>query len=354
MDLKFTSWIDIKVAHDYYQTGQCHDFDFAPEDEVLSLMRNNLLSTRVHNGGLSIFKGGTSSEPTYFSGDDMADTRLVFDMHVNNPLFSSFTDLRTHDRTHIYYLSNCAARAEGQLTSQSDGVMSDGDLLPLRPMSFMLDLEPGFDTNLTLKRLNGEELPAPEPLMHEDGSALLIINLTGYGSGGYALTTGGNTTTFYARPDSVAAAPMAVMELFCQGAVEGSDIFEDGQPVQRTFQLGFHARAVRWSYYIIPRSFSPKEVTMKVSSDENDADFEGPENTTDPQQQEAVLFRSKSAIELREKPENIFSLTVNPSNGRNGMKNLSVDLPVPMLTSIGLEKVDGDQPFANSNMYVYL
>lgn len=317
------------------------------------MKHNNLLAVKPSGKGVSLLTGGNATT-SYFSGTEMSETRLSIDLKLNNPLFANFTNVSTVNPQRIYYLSNAGNKASGQLTVNTSGVISDQDLLPLRPLLFMQDLPAGFDTAIQLKRMNGESLPAPQPQMHEDGSAVLRINLVGHGAGGYQLMVGDQVTSFYARADGVAPAPFAVMELFCDGAVDGSQIFDNGQTVNRNFQLTFQARAVRWSYIIVPRSFSASEVTMEVTSEETAVDFDGPQNTFDPQQEKAVLFRSKDAIELREKPENLFNLVVNPSNGLNGMKNLNVDLPVPSLTSIGLMESPNDQPFANSNMYVYL
>jgi hypothetical protein len=309
MITSFRPLCTLAMAHAYYSTQACRDFDFLVPVDTAATLRNRRLLAKKRDGVLHVlFETDTEGAPLI----PLAGLTLRFGLQLLNPLFDNITAPLPLAALPLYR----NAATPGSL-DPATGVVMTGRLLchPLtrtaRPVTVSIHNPAG-------QPLQTENLTAEH---HRD---TVSANLTGQAAGAYRVEESypdqTATISYYLDPELQRAGLFAMVEL---------TIASDFPASPPPFLISFAARQERLNYYLVASNYTPGEMTNLAVADKGFAEegrpqihferVEPPAFTAEeipvamlakPGQQ-VVLYKSQGMVARREQARRKIELSKN-------------------------------------------
>ncbi len=340
--------VELQVWNDYYQALQSGDFQFIPEQATRRILRNLGLKQKDVAVGFRLF---AAVDETGKLQKDMVSVpfKLVFLMHLNNPLFVNFSNLPFDPgASKVYYFSNQANNKREVFNTGSDSLLlnqndttSSADQIKTsgKVYSYIHDGNAGNKT-AELVWMDTDEVVASQELAPVDEHYNFQFQLEGFSAGRYKLMLdGGELDRFYYAGELALASYFGVVELFSQVDVGYKWFTNAGLVSSKTYRLAFKRRETLWRYKVINRN---ELELINPGVRETDTPWEFTHSGDH-------VFVSNNPIPLKEAPIKGIALRSDQTDAASVLIN---DLPNP---GPELIKPDpGDPATIYSDIYVYL
>lgn len=315
MKTEFKTLFTLSVAHQYYGTADCTDFDFVMAEHSQQALSSAKLLARVHEGRLHVlFEADDDGHPLR----DIAGLELMIGLRLGNPYLEYFSDALPAALP--LYTNTAVSLNAPQAADLVERLFTPAAALPGRPLTIRL-LRAGDDA---LMRENtvaaGENMPT--------------LDLRSWPRGCYRVEQKTSAGTI-SRP-LVLSPDLADIGIWGIVVIRiAQQFWEDPAPPH--FQIAFQARSEKLDYYVVaPAGFSDFDklsVTASSLAFEKLAPSAFPADGISAKQlgvptSQAVLFRSKLPVARSATP------TLKVQLKRNGdtlVKNLplpSADMPL--------------------------
>lgn len=290
MNTHYSPLFRVDFRHDYFSHGLCRVVKLVPTAGTQQLMLQL---------GIRLKEGQASVEAFYSDGDPPAGQLLLADQ----PVLLSFI-LRAEDPVFLNY-------------TDLPGIISAG----ATQYFTNLEGEVNFQPSQELFLFSDEE---PET----------------------------------ARPRNWQHGDLGILSVYIgETAENGSHILVNGTVTPAAFKIEFPARATRWRYHLIDQSDAGYEGFQLTNTDGqvvSPTDAAPQQSATLPNGTEAVVLLSPQKIPLRERPGQVFQLTMTRKGDAQGTP---ITMPLPSASAqqiTGIPSNTGEETDFYSDLYVYI
>jgi hypothetical protein len=172
----YQTLLDIRIKHDFYQSGLCHSLEFRPTCSTSRLLDNcNLLLKKTDSGIQIIYQSSSLEILQAYAEDEITPLQFNFKVYACDPYFKSYSEPYADLDQRILYFSNQRTQFARQMcltqddyASSQDRISSDAPELlgiigpedSLLPPEFVIHISALTEQGLQLKHWLAESTPA--------------------------------------------------------------------------------------------------------------------------------------------------------------------------------------------------
>ncbi|MFT5780053.1 MAG: hypothetical protein ACI837_003014 [Crocinitomicaceae bacterium] len=318
MEVFFRKFVEIGLAHDYFENSLSPYFGIIPTESSQKRMKSFDVLAKSSKNSYSLYCGcktmDSSMESELIGLDD-----LYFYVLNTDSAFSNYTNSRMLDTNQeILYLVN---RQNGTTLQKGDFVTEE-DILPLKPLKIQLEIDPG---NVGLRQLKKDGELLIEEEYSETSNSLFHVNLIPFGEGSYEFLIDDELqSAFFATSKSVPKNCIAIIQLRIEDVLT---LFAENKLAE--YSIDFEARSCYWQYNI---AFSAQyKIEVKgLNIELSNHPYEGPVEEELPNGTKVKVFTSDQEYKLVNFQERPAELSVKYNNiHADRDSELRIKLPLP-------------------------
>jgi hypothetical protein len=332
LSFKYQSLLKIVLQHDYYKEGLTDQFKLVPVPSTQKLIDKAEFLVRNDKAGINILADLDRPEKLLAHIDAEEPIRLHFWLFTTNAYFVNITDIPVEAPNKVLFLTNDGKKHtpatpvrlhDGKYAGSQDQYAISTD--PVGTFGFEksgeYDIKNSVSDVISLNGVSGSEVS-------------LALPATAAMEGKYTIYGGSEEKSFIYPGTNLSLRPLGLVQLVINGDLKEQivdAVVAEGHSPSFTFEIKFHRRATYWKYLIVPK-YSNGINQAIIYSEDNEATFSGPEETTLPNGATAWVFNSAKALELKEIPDYHFQLKRSGTNGSG--KVIIGRLPTPQIDMI--------------------
>ncbi len=341
MNVHYHNWLNIEVLNSYFKEGMCPVIKLVPFSKTAKKLRDYDILIQKKKNLFSFHSAGP--EPTSFDASSQFSNLndLYFQLEIEDPLFSNYTDLSPIPPQQMYYFKN----SENSTTLQAGENITAEDLVTVRQT--ILPISPPDDNNLVeIKNDQGVTIQK-EP---DSEKKYPSINPAYLASGNYQLWVNGQQIETFYHFDTVFSEK-------CVGVVH-INVPQLINTTQETAKLTlqFKARFVYWQYQVVlPKlwSVTKKTVSLTVQNEEKFTTPSVEKQITGGQT--ASVFTSSTPLQLEESLSTYPQLSLTYIDSRvNRKADLLIDLPNPSAEQLKIINPEENENAFCSTTIIYV
>ena len=307
--------------HSYFASGLARPLSMRPTADCVRLMQRLHCRLRNETGGGTIHAG--VDEAGFLAAALDSATPLGFALVVDDPYFASYTATKWTPGFVVHYSSRSPAAAHPG--TRGEQVLA-GETVALKTRAFTHRFAaPRQGAAIAVLRASDEAavFSAPAPAGPFETLALDLRHLA---EGRYELRIDGAPALAFYLCDDAPAGLWGVVELFGLG-----DLVKRGSPPGSAarYAVALEARATIWRYVILGGADATLALAGRVApapdAPRKTLAFKGP-TTMQFCDRAALVFESASPIALRERPGDLYAMTL--TIGRGGAAETTLALPL--------------------------
>lgn len=338
----------VHVRNNFYQDGTGKDFEFAPSNKTLLLLKKYKLLYKKGTNGFSIFCN-IEQFLRIMQSSRIKKNKISFLIKSKNSFLTNYTDLSFQDTNKIFYFNNLNKNIKSNMNLLHENeFMSESKKIKIysRIQTIRLDK---LDTNTAL--LDSKKSKVDRETWwgeHFGNQNIMLRNLE---EGKYSIQNGKQQDDFYII-DYIKEPVWGILDIYLDDIPKEYSFIEKGAIKPIDYHINMNARRTFWKYFIIGdnKEVELKLEDVKITYNGEAIAFTKPVKTTLTNGVKAFMIESVKDMELKEVTHVTDKLELKiKSNGK--WKSKSIKLPKP---SIKMVKPDRTADKVYSTSYVYV